>query len=111
MPESEDVVGALMARVSRARAAAERTIERSAVLVTARRAVANPHTMVKRCAWCQRLLLAGVWVPEDDIPDFVGRLLDGRTTHGICERCMRDLEESGRSRTRPQQLEERVPDR
>lgn len=87
-----------MARVSRARAEAERTIERSAILVTARRAIVDPGTMVKRCAWCQRLLLADVWVPEDDVPDFVGHLLDGRTTHGICESCLHELEEKGATR-------------
>lgn len=100
MPDTGDVVGALMARVSRARAEAERTIERSAILVTARRAVTERDTMVKRCAWCQRLLLAGVWVPEDDVPDFVGRLLDGRTTHGICESCMEELERRGATHPR-----------
>lgn len=89
-----------MARVSHARADAERTIKRSAILVTARRAVEDRSTMVKRCAWCQRLLLADIWVSEDEIPDFVGPLLDGRTTHGICERCMQELERRGATRPR-----------
>lgn len=93
-------MGTLMARVRRAHAEAERTVARSAILVTARRAVVDPEAMVKRCAWCRRLLLADVWVPESDIPDFVGRVLDGRTTHGICESCVRELERTGASHVR-----------
>lgn len=100
MSEREDVPRVLMARVRRARAEAERLTTRSAVLVTARRALADPHTMVRRCAWCNRLLLGRVWVPEDEVPDFVGDLLENRTTHGICENCVHELEEKGESRRR-----------
>ena len=54
--------------------------------------------MVLRCAWCGRLSLDDDWVPEDEIPSFVGHLLDGRTTHGICRRCTRKLVRDGVSK-------------
>jgi hypothetical protein len=96
--DADDVVGFLMRRVGLARAEAEHAVERSAILLTARRALADRTTMVRRCAWCQRLLLAGVWVPEEEVPDFVGHLLDERTSHGICESCIERLQKDGDSR-------------
>jgi hypothetical protein len=96
--ETGDLVGSLLRRVTRARTEAEKAVARSEVLAAARVAVREPRRMVKRCAWCGRLALGRGWVPADEVPAFVGTLLDERTTHGICEHCLRRLERDGASK-------------
>jgi hypothetical protein len=91
-------MSALAARARRAAAEAERIVARSQVIVAARRVVRDPASMVKRCAWCGRVLIGRGWVPAEDMPDFVIDALEDHTTHGICERCVRRLERDGASR-------------
>lgn len=91
-------MSSLMERARRAYRDADTAIARSEVVVSARRLVRDPAAMVKRCAWCGRLLLGRGWVPTEEVPQFVGSALDERTTHGICERCVRRLERDGVSR-------------
>lgn len=98
MPESGELVRSLMRRVNRARAEAERAVARSETLTAAMRVIREPGAMLNRCAWCGRVSVGRGWVPADAMPAFVARLLDDRTTHGICERCLRRLERDGASR-------------
>lgn len=91
----------LTSLASRVRAAIERAHElvADAELVTAAsRLVRDPGSLARRCAWCGRLALGRRWVPVDELPAFIRADLDEHVTHGICERCLRRLEESGESR-------------
>jgi hypothetical protein len=95
--DSVDVVGALIRRVNHACADAQRAVARSEMLVTARRLARDPSSMVRRCAWCGRMQLGHDWISADEAPAFLGSELDHRTSHGICERCIRKLEQDGAS--------------
>lgn len=98
MPEPGDLVSALAARARRAAVETERLVARSQIIVTALRMTRSPGSMVKRRAWCGRVLVGHDWVAAADMPEFVAKALEEHTTHGICERCMQRLERDGASR-------------
>jgi hypothetical protein len=84
----------LAARVRHAVAAAEQTVAESEELTAASRAAQDDGSTVRRCAWCNRLLL-GHWTPPQRVPGFLARQLAVRTTHGICSDCRRALDLEG----------------
>jgi hypothetical protein len=86
------MAGALELRAHRARDAAGRLVACSERIVASRRLLADPETMVKRCAWCGRLALGRAWVLEDEVPAFAGGLFEKRTTDGICSHCFDRLQ-------------------
>ena len=91
-------MSALAARARRAAAEAERIVARSQVIMAARRATHDPSAMVKRCAWCGRVMIGREWVAAEHMPKFVARALEDHTTHGICDGCLHRLERDGTSR-------------
>ena len=50
---------------------------------------------LRRCAWCDKSLIRGDWIDEEDLSDDVE--LHAIVTHTICARCMEELRRSGRS--------------
>src|SRR5262249_52620478 len=92
--------GALELRAQRARDEARQLIMQSRCIVASRRLLADPESVITRCAWCGRLALGGAWMPVDEIPVFVNGRLEGQTTHGICLGCIDRLEREGKSRPR-----------
>jgi len=105
-PSEQEIVPALLRRVRRALAEAERAVERSRTLTRARSLV-EPDAHVSRCAWCGRAALGTRWLTPDELPAFVSRrALDG-ASHGICPDCVDELERDGRSH--PHRPERRLP--
>jgi hypothetical protein len=47
---------------------------------------------VPHCAWCGKVRVGGHWNAPDELPGFLGGLLDGRRTHGICPDCFTEVE-------------------
>jgi hypothetical protein len=72
--------------------AASTTVADSQVLVES--SVARREgTMTKRCAWCERYLVAGRWL---SLPPLLARTRVG-STHGICPDCVDKLRGDGQS--------------
>jgi hypothetical protein len=88
----------LLKRADRAVSEAFRTNRRSRALVWGRRLALTPEWMLTRCAWCKRISLAGLWLVEEEMPAFITGDLEEHTTHGICRRCLSELESAGRTR-------------
>lgn len=80
-------VEALSERVREVVARSGATGARSLMLVDASRYARLDETYVPRCAWCGKVALGGSWVGRDDIPPFMVRVLDRRSTDGICPAC------------------------
>ena len=98
----EDLASELARRAASAAAEAELAVERAELTIAAGRIVRSDYGMVTRCAWCDRLLLAGRWLPADDAPLFSRWDYSDRITHGICRDCVDGLEHKGESRRRVQ---------
>jgi hypothetical protein len=53
----------------------------------------------RRCAWCGRIEIGGAWRDEDSVPGFFKARRDPESvSHGICEECLEELRQTGRSR-------------
>ena len=63
---------------------------RSLLLVDASRYARRGESYVPRCAWCGKVALGGSWVNRAEVPPFMRRVLDHRTTDGICPGCFAD---------------------
>lgn len=90
--------GSLELRAQRARVEARQLIARSRCILASRRLLADPASVVTRCAWCGRLALGGLWVTDDAVPFFVNGQLEEHTSHGICTACLDELERDGKTR-------------
>jgi hypothetical protein len=80
-------VEALTERVNEVVAHSGVTGARSLVLVDASRYVRLDERLVPRCASCGRVALGGEWIVPEDVPRFMVRVLDKRTTEGVCPTC------------------------
>jgi|SRR5581483_1482087 len=94
----DDVWAVLYGRLRPTIAHSEMLVARSRMLATAHALVADRRAMLRRCAWCGRIHVAGRWVAVEELPVVARSILDSRATHGICTSCLRRLEAEGRSR-------------
>jgi hypothetical protein len=69
----------------------------TALVNAARALTTDDQSMLTRCAWCDRIHLAGIWVTRDRAPTMPPDITE-RTTHGICPACTEVLQREGRSR-------------
>jgi hypothetical protein len=81
---------AAAARAREARSSAHRAQRRAALLRAFVMASLHRSGMIVRCAWCDRILVAGEYVHADDflsgaIPKAIS---ERRTTHSICPECL-----------------------
>ena len=83
-------VEALTERVQDVVARSGATGARSLVLVDASRYARRDGAYVPRCAWCGKVALGDSWVDRAEVPPFMVRVLDHRTTDGICPECFAD---------------------
>jgi hypothetical protein len=50
-----------------------------------------PDALITRCAWCDSYKVGAQWLSKDEVADFLRD--DGSSvTHGICPRCLADLQ-------------------
>jgi len=92
-PPAASLVGDLLRRLRHRRRAVAGDAEAAAAAQRARRLDGFLHPLaqeplVVRCAWCDRICVAGVWVPPTG--DLTPRLGE-RATHGICPDCLERL--------------------
>jgi hypothetical protein len=73
------------------------TLRRTALLLAARALAKDRDAMLTRCAWCERIELAGRWIMRERAP-ILPHDIGERITHGICPACVEVLHRSGRSR-------------
>jgi hypothetical protein len=91
MEMDEELLVALLERVEKAVADAERIVSESGVLRDVSRAVTT-ESLIARCAWCGRYRLGGGWVRLERPMRGIG------ATHGICPDCVAALKDAGLSR-------------
>jgi hypothetical protein len=84
---SEGFVEALTERVQEVVGRSGVTAARSLVLVDASRYARLDEMHVPRCAWCGKVALGGSWLKRADVPRFMVRIVDRRSTDGICPAC------------------------
>jgi len=93
--EQQAIAVLRQARDSQRRAAS--TLRRTALVLAARALAKDRDAMLTRCAWCERIELAGRWIIRESAP-ILPHDIGGRTTHGICPACVEVLRRSGRTR-------------
>ena len=90
----EDVLAHLLRRAEETAGTRESKLLQDLTVIL--QAAAAGHTMVLRCAWCERFEVDGSWVSLGAEEVKLGKLADA-VTHGICIDCFRGIEPPPRS--------------
>jgi hypothetical protein len=93
-----DLAAALARRARLAVQSAARNVRTSLALHDARVFVVEQPRMIARCAWCDRIRLGESWFSRFEAPGLLVPPPERRTTHGICDSCVSELRNAGRSR-------------